>query len=181
MHKLFLAQESGKVDTKIRFLLNTINNIEGYYTTSSCSGRCIVLQLPTIGDKKNATFLGRWHDSFLVEDLKSSLEQRKSGLLFFLCQPPILHVVCKDFCMAEQMIEIGLHSGFKNSCLRSFRKKIVVELCSTETLHVPLGNGQEVYVTDCFLSHLTDVSHQLFLRCEEKIKALDLALKEKFR
>lgn len=180
MQKLLLAQKLGKVDKKILNLLNTINNIGAYYTTSSCSGRCIVLQLPSIGDKKNAMFLGKWHETFSVEQLNSALAKRDSGLLFFLCQSPILHVVSKDLAWAELMIEAGLHAGFKNSCLRSFCKKIVVELCSTETLHVPLGKDNSMYVDSSFLYHLTDVSNQLFVRSEEKIKKLDHALKQQF-
>ena len=56
--KLEKAHDAGEVDKGILPILNIINKSENYYTSSSCFGRIVVLEIPDIGDKKNAEFLG---------------------------------------------------------------------------------------------------------------------------
>lgn len=62
----------GGWDEKIIFLCNKINFSENFYTTSSCSGR-IVLMIEQ-EKKSEGLFLKVWHDKIKFEDLKESLE-----------------------------------------------------------------------------------------------------------
>ena len=48
---------SGKVDEEIVRLLEIINSSEDFFTTSSCSGRIVLIDVPENGDKKRAKVL----------------------------------------------------------------------------------------------------------------------------
>jgi len=61
LQKLDKAKIENKVDIGILPILDIINSLNEYYTTSSCFGRIVLLELPVIGDKKNAKFIGKWH------------------------------------------------------------------------------------------------------------------------
>ena len=50
--------------------MNIINKSDDYYTSSSCSGRIVLIELPEIGDKKEAKFLGKWHREILRNELE---------------------------------------------------------------------------------------------------------------
>jgi len=63
----------GNIDGKIKNLCEKINSLEDYFTTSSCSGR-IVLMLDE--DKKaSGLFLKVWHEKINFEELKKELER----------------------------------------------------------------------------------------------------------
>ena len=96
MEKLSEAIKEDKVDRGILPLLDKINSYDEYYTSSSCFGRTVVLELPKIGDKKNAKFLGKWHRKINGKEVKDALKKAKEGQIWFLSQAPILHIFSKD-------------------------------------------------------------------------------------
>jgi len=61
LQKLKIARSENKVDIDILPVIDILNSSNEYYTTSSCFGRIVLLELPVIGDKKNAKFIGKWH------------------------------------------------------------------------------------------------------------------------
>ena len=66
----------GEWDKKIISLCNKINSLENYYTTSSCSGR-IVLMIDQ-EKKQNNLFLKVYHDLITFKQLKKDLEDINS-------------------------------------------------------------------------------------------------------
>ncbi len=63
----------GDWDEKIISLCEKINNKENYYTTSSCSGRVVLLM--DKDKKREGLFLKVWHDLIEYEDLKEILDE----------------------------------------------------------------------------------------------------------
>lgn len=68
-----LATGSG-IDEDIMEILDEINRREEYYTTSSCSGRIVLISLPEAGAKKEAKFVAKWHRPVSFEELQNSLK-----------------------------------------------------------------------------------------------------------
>lgn len=56
----------GKWDLKIKKLCNKINSFENYYTTSSCSGRILIMKDSL--KKINGLFVNVWHEKVKLED-----------------------------------------------------------------------------------------------------------------
>jgi len=46
------AYAEQKVDEGVLQILELINGIEGFYTSSSCAGRIVLLEIPHLGDKR---------------------------------------------------------------------------------------------------------------------------------
>ena len=65
----------GKWDSKVKNLCNKINSLDNFYTTSSCSGRIILM----IDQKKKGSslFLKIWHDKISFKELEDALKSLK--------------------------------------------------------------------------------------------------------
>jgi len=172
------ASMEDRVDKKILSLLKIINKSSEFYTTSSCSGRIVLLEIPSIGDKRNARFVGIWHRKIKLKELKLSLKNAKTGLLLLLAQPPIIHICSKTNKSADNMIKLANRSGFKNSGFKSIDKKFVVEVCSTERLDAPIGKNGIIFCDDEYLDLLVKISNEVIEKSGKKLKRFKDELKK---
>ncbi|MEF8878874.1 MAG: hypothetical protein V5A64_00605 [Candidatus Thermoplasmatota archaeon] len=180
LEKLDEAKKRDLVDQKIIPIVELLNNVDSFYTTSSCAGRIVLLVLPEIGDKKNAEMLSKWHRTIGLEELKSALgSSDKKGQIWLIAQSPIFHVACKTLDDADRLLKICVDSGFKHSGLKSISKKIIVEILSTERLDFPIGNDDSLFCDDRHLDFLIDASNEVINRSDDKIMRLQKALKKK--
>jgi tRNA wybutosine-synthesizing protein 3 len=163
------AYSKQKVDEGISHILESINRIEGFYTSSSCSGRIVLLEIPQIGDKRGATFLGVWHRTIEAKELTAAATKATVGLLWLLAQAPILHVGAQTLELADRMVKTAISSGFKNSAVKSTGKRIIIEICSTERLDAPIGRDGSLFCTEEYLSLLVEISNEVIKRSQEKI------------
>ncbi len=170
-----------KVDRDILPILNLINKSDKYYTSSSCAGRIVLLEIPTIGDKKNARFVGIWHRTIEPKELVTALKEAKTGLLWLLAQSPILHISAKTNCAADKLVKIANASGFKNSALKSIGKNIVVEVCSTERLDSPIGKDSVLFCNKEHLELLINISNDIIKKSFFKLQKFEEKLRKDLR
>jgi tRNA wybutosine-synthesizing protein 3 len=170
--------EEGKVDKDMLPLIEGINSNPNYFTTSSCAGRIVLLQLPKIGDKENAEFLGKWHREVTLMEIKEAFDKAQEKInVFLLAQSPIIHVRCKDLESATYLRNLAVESGLKYSTLKSLTLnsksqpvKIVVEILSSENIHVPIAKGRRLFPDEEYLEFIVDSANSALLRAQEKIK-----------
>ncbi len=172
LKKLEVALRENKVDSLVRSLLNNVNSQKDYFTTSSCAGRIVILQLPEIGDKKKAVFLGCWHQQITVEDVFNALASFEKGQAWLLTQPPIFHIGCKHLKAAGEILNLGVTSGFKHSGIRSVSGQIIVELRSTERMDMPLGKQGTMFIDKETIFFLVDIANTALFRAQEKLTRL---------
>lgn len=173
LHALTKATNASEVDDAILPLVTLINQTDSYYTSSSCAGRILVIELPVLGDKKNAVFLGRWHRTVTVDEIKIALAQKKGTMIWFLAQAPIIHITCSSLESADRFVKRANGCGFKNSSIRSVTKKILVEIASTERLDTPLCDQGHLLYSEEQLELLVGIANQIIERAHEKIKRLE--------
>jgi tRNA wybutosine-synthesizing protein 3 len=161
LKKLSEALQKHHVDEQVISLLNRINSDKRFITTSSCAGRIVVLEVPTLGDKKRAAFHGCWHQSPSFSEIKQAIEKYVGGQLWFLAQPPIFHIAVSDLESANILQKVGIQSGFKNSGIKTLQNQILVELISTERLDMLLGDKGTIYCDDLYLTFL--LAHTRFI------------------
>ena len=178
LKKLKSALENRQVDSLIIDLLHKINSQEEYFTTSSCAGRIVVLQLPKIGDKKHAVFLGRWHRQVTRDEVFSALNSFDEGQIWLLTQPPIFHIGCKDLEAANRLMKTGISTGFKHSGIRSLSGQIIVELQSTERMDMPMGQKGKRIVADDIIPFLVETANTAIRRAQEKLNRLEEAIEK---
>ncbi|WP_175059903.1 hypothetical protein [Thermococcus sp. 2319x1] len=168
------ALEKGLVDKDIISLLEKINSFENYFTTSSCSGRIGVMQIPDFGDKVNAVWLGKWHREVGLEEVLEAIGKHSEGMLWFMLHSPILHVSAKTLKDAAELLNLAISCGFKHSNIKSIsHKKLVVEIRSTERMDVPLGMNGEFWVSEDYLRRIVEIANLQLRRAKEKLKTLE--------
>lgn len=176
--KLQTAKKENKVDPGIQSILDLINKTEDFYTSSSCFGRTVLLEIPSIGNKKEAKFLGKWHRSIDVDEVISSVKNAKSGQLWLLSQSPIIHITAKTNNAADKMLKTAIACGFKNSGLKSIGKKIIVEILSTERLDSPVGKDGELLCNQAHLELLVNISNEIIKKSNLKLQKLEDKLRK---
>ena len=172
LQSLSEAYNKEKVDEGISQILTLINRIEGLYTSSSCAGRIVLLEIPSVGDKRAASFLGVWHRTIQPSELCSSSDHAHRGLLWLLAQSPILHIGAETLHLADTMVKLAVSCGFKNSALKSTEKKIVLEICSTERLDAPIGRDGVLFCNSEYLDLLIEISNEIIQRSQKKLDRL---------
>ncbi len=167
------AIEEGKMDEKMLSVVEKINSIGDYFTTSSCSGRMVILEVPSFGRKRKARFLGKWHRKVGMEELKKAIEKRGNGEIWFLVQSTIIHVVAISMEDARKLLNVANQSGFKYSSIKSTNGKIVVEILGTERIDTPLGAGGEIYGGDDYLELLVGIGNKMMERMDRNLKRFE--------
>lgn len=165
----------GKWDEKIKSLCEKINKKENYYTTSSCSGRIIVM----IDKEKKGPDLFKFfsHDLITLEYFLRCLPKEIAKLnLKFKQEPCILHVSCKNLKDAYIFLEKAKLAGWKNSGIISKEKRLVVEINGTEKLEFPLMLKGKMLVNDKFLELIIKKSNENLKKSWERIKKLEKSL-----
>jgi tRNA wybutosine-synthesizing protein 3 len=178
LKKLNKAYYENQLDEDIEGIVKLINLNKNYYTSSSCAGRIVIIELPKIGDKKEANFLGKWHREIKYIEAKKALESGKSGMIWLLAQSPILHIITKSNIFADNLIKIAISSGFKNSGIKSITNNIVIEICSTERLDSPIGENGLLFSSQKHFKLLINVSNHIIKRSRKKLKIFEKNLKK---
>ena len=168
------ARMKDEVDKDIISLLDFLNSTQKYYTTSSCSGRIVVMQIPQIGDKRNAKFLGKWHRYVKDEEVFNAIFQYHEGYLFLLVQSAIIHVVAEDMKSAKSIMKIALESGFKYTTIKNIDSTgVLVEILSTENLHIPLGENGVLQVSRENIKFFVKMANRTLRRIKRKLSNLE--------
>ena len=164
-----------KWDKKIAKLCEKINKLDNYYTTSSCSGRIVILK--NCKEKKDDLFIKVWHDKISIGDLKIVLENIKiNDLIYFKQEPCILHVACRNLKSAQEIHDLGKEAGWKRCGIIASDKRFVVELNATQKLEFPifyktiLGDDYFLEIVVREANRKLEESWEVIERFEELIK-----------
>jgi len=161
----------GKWDTKIVKLCKKINKKEEYYTTSSCSGRIIVM----IDQDKKESNLFKFvsHDLIGFDDFWKYFPKKLVKLnLKFKQEPCIIHVACRTLEDAQRLLDNAKSAGWKKSGIISLGNRIIVELSGTEKLEFPLSKDGEILVRNEFLEVVIEKANENLKKSWEKIEKL---------
>jgi tRNA wybutosine-synthesizing protein 3 len=171
-------------DEEVEELLEMINRLNEFFTTSSCSGRIALIGLPEVGAKRDARFIGKWHRPVVKADVlvaMSDVKSSKNGDVWLLAQSPILHVACRGLEKASMLLQIALESGFKYSGIKAITKdtgKVMVEIMSTERMDVPLASNGKLFYDDAYLDFIVSKANFMLSRGKEKLKRFERKLHE---
>lgn len=153
----------GFVDKDIESLLNLLNS-KGYKTTSSCSGRIVLLKTQ---EKGKAEWLYKTHTKANHKEIFPLLKDK----VWFLQEPVILHIKCKDLDSAQKLLTIAKNTGFKISGITSI-KNFTVELRGTERMETLLYRNDEGYIR-----LLVEEANKKLKRTKERLNNFYNALK----
>ncbi len=158
-------------DKKIIGFCEKINLSENYYTTSSCSGRIVLIIDKE--KKESDLFLKVYHYLISFGELKKDLIElsKKNLSIKFKQEPAIIHIACKSLEDAQKLYDKAKQIGWKKSGLISWEKNFILELNSTEKLEFPIVD-KEILVDDNFLKKTVEESNKNLEKSWDKIEKL---------
>jgi len=162
--------KKGSIDKKIKKLINLINSLNDYYTTSSCSGRILLIKRPKSGKKCDVDFLFESHNKISFENIKVCLKNIPKQDLWFRQESMILHVSCRTIDDAQKILDLSSLTGFKHSGIITTRKKIVVEIIGSEQFDTIIAKHGNLFVGDKYLTLLIDEANSKLKINSRKIK-----------
>lgn len=163
--------KKGSIDEDVKDLVNLINSKDNYYTTSSCSGR-IMLMCRKSTKKKDASWLFCSHSKIDYEDIKKSLSNLPEEKVWFKQEPAILHVCCRTIDDAHVLVDKARFCGFKRTGIQSARKKINVEIGSSEIINAIIAQDGKLLITEEYLKVLIKEANKKMEKNKEKVDRL---------
>jgi len=166
-------------DEKIKKLCDKINAEKRYYTTSSCSGRAVLM---VEQDKKaEGLFISVYHNEVSFKQLKEDLAiaLKKNQNIKFKLEPCILHVSCKTLENAQEIYNKAKLAGWKKSGIIGMKNGFNVELNGTDRLEFPIIQEGKVLVDDEFLKIIIEETGKKLEKNWIKIKKLEELINRK--
>ncbi|NOY11421.1 MAG: hypothetical protein GXO67_04930 [Archaeoglobi archaeon] len=171
---------SAEIDQWIRPITDTINSSEDFVTLSSCAGRIAVMDMPEFGDKKGSVFLGKWHSPPPFQEVVRVISAGR-GEVWFMMNPPIVHVACRDPGMAFRLLDVCKRAGFRRAGVISARKN-VVEIAGQERVEFLVARNGEIIADERVLMEnfresvdKLKKSRERFRRFEEEFRSAFLS------
>ncbi|HEC77366.1 MAG TPA: hypothetical protein ENI33_08975 [Thermoplasmatales archaeon] len=163
----------GEVDDRALPIIEKINSMADFFTTSSCSGRIALMEIPSFGRKREAKNLGKWHRKIKIEEIREVLSKASKGEIWFFVQSPIFHVSTVSMENAKKLLDLAIQSGFKNSSIKTLNGRIVVEILGTERIDVPLGKDGKIYVDFEYIEILVSIANKMMERIDRNLKRME--------
>ena len=173
MRKLKEALMRREVDDPILELLNLINSLDSYFTTSSCAGRIALMKIPKSGKKNEAEFLFKTHyeaDFQIVWKVLNGVYEKYKEPIWFKQEPFIIHIAAKDIDSAIGMLEIAHLSGLKHSGILSISPdRVMLEVQSTERVETIVAKNRKLLVNEEYMAVLVEEANKKLRRTREKM------------
>jgi len=171
--------KKGSIDKKILGLVNKINSLDDYYTSSSCSGRIMLIKRTDNGKKNEAEWLFVSHETIKFSDLKDALLNLPEEDVWFRQESMILHVCCRTIGDAEKMLEFASEAGFKRAGIAAAKKKIMVEILGTEFIDTIIAKKGKLLVDNNYLKILVEYANKKLTRGHERINKFEKIIENK--
>lgn len=150
---------AGKIDDDIVSLINLINSYDCFYTTSSCSGRIVIL-------KEQGKKESNW--SFKSHEPITKIE----GVGWFMQEPVIIHVRCKKLECCNWLLKLATENGFGKSGIISL-DKLTLEIKGTNKIETFLTSN----LSQEYLDVLKDKANEKLIKEKNNIKKLEEKLR----
>lgn len=167
----------GSLDEPIMALCESINSLEDYYTTSSCSGRIVLLKIPFSGKKNETGWLFVSHDTVDKHQVSKAFTSLPEEEVWFRFEPLILHVAARNLDSAHKLLDLAQKLGIKRSGIIALGNKIVIEIIGSERIDTIVGRGGNLLVSQEYLTVLVDSANDKMHKNWENIKKLEAGIK----
>jgi len=172
------AKKRGEADAEMFPAIDHINSLPDYYTTSSCTGRISLFHDP--GKKMGSGWIGKWHRKVSTQEVLACMKKLPStGIVWFMHEPTILHVVARELDNASRLVDLARNHGYKKVGILSYKdERVLVEVCGTERIDAPVGDKGRILVDDGYIEYLVGLANRKFSKGQERLKRFEQGLKE---
>lgn len=175
--------KKGSIDERIKKLIKVINENRLLFTTSSCSGRILVMK--ETGKKQKKAILQSWHEKInhnkLINALKKLEKNKIEGMIYFKFEPFILHITCFSHDLAAKIVNSARQCGFKKSGFYYGKREwAIIEIGGSESLSLPIFKNK-ILVKNNYLKLLVKEANKKLKQNFNKIKRLEKSISEIIR
>jgi tRNA wybutosine-synthesizing protein 3 len=170
----------GGIDRGIKKLVELINSLPDYYTTSSCSGRILLIEKPDSGRKNEVKWIFASHDRVKFSDIRAALKQISKKKIWFRQESMIIHICCRSLDSAVKMLNLCQSSGLKRAGIIAAGRKIIVEAFGTERMDTIVTENGNMLVSDDYLKVLVREANKKMEHNSGRIKRLYEKIKISF-
>lgn len=167
------AVEKKRADPYIIPLCTFIAGTKNFFTSSTCSGRIVLLKVNEQETKKEAAFHAKWHREVEFSELWNALNEKSGEELWFKMEPFIIHIGTDTEKNAGKLLEIMKKCGIKRGGIQVLKEgKIILELTGTQHISCPAKKEDNLLFTQ-------DYAREILARANKKL-AKNHQLLEKF-
>ncbi|MGQ4891732.1 MAG: tRNA-wybutosine modification methyltransferase TYW3 [Candidatus Njordarchaeia archaeon] len=182
MEKLQIAKEKNEVDYDIIELLDLINSLPFAYTTSSCSGRIMLIDIPPSEKKFESFRLARWHYVVDYETFWNTIKNYKpKGVLWLKVDSFIIAFAVNSIEWAAYFLKLARLLGLKYSGIRSINIKgeyIILDVASTEHVHLPLSDRERgLLVDEEYAKYIYNIAISKLKKTKSRLRRFHRAIK----
>lgn len=178
--KTFLSKsdksKKGCIDGKIKKVVDIINNKPNHYTTSSCSGRIVLLEKAASGRKDESRWLFVSHGKAKLGDIKKQAKKLPKGAVWFMQEGAIIHVACRTIEDAIKLLNCARSASFKHAGICSLSRKTMVEIIDSERIETLFSKNGRCIADELYLRAIIAEANKKMERTWKKIRAFEKVL-----
>jgi len=159
------------IDKDIKPLIDFLNSHKDYYTTSSCSGRILLIEKRT-DKKQDARFAFAEHKKADFKLIKKSLKKICKNDIWLKQESIIMHVCCRNLEGAKKLLKIVRDLGIKRAGIIRIGKRIIIEIIGTEAMETIIARNGKMLIDEDYLKILVKEANKKLERNKKKIREL---------
>ena len=171
----------GFVDEEAIPIVNLINSLQNFYTTSSCSGRVLLQTNPGVPDKRLSNRVYVSHKKVSKAQIMKVLNENETdGEIWFIFNSFILHVCARSIEDADKFLVAAKRAGLKRAGIFQLRKRIMLEIIGTQYMAAPIVRGKELVVSEQYVGELVDIANEKMKKNWDKLEKFNEEIKSLF-
>ena len=187
----------GSIDLPIVELVNYINSLPNFVTTSSCSGRVALYA----GNNESGKWLYVSHDlddlpkdnledwiikTFQISQFSKGTGSLHGSLVYFKFEPFVMHIEADTLDSARELHQVANSCGYRNSGLSISATRNMVAIRSSLKIDSPVGilNDDGLFISFVDMEVfkiLIKLSEDKFVENNRRISQLEAAVKKRFQ
>lgn len=171
-------REIGYLDEGIEETLNLINRRKKSYTTSSCTGRIVVIDTDFPWIRDDSVPILKSHKIISKEQLQRVLKLRPAHSYWYIVSGPILHINTLDLEEASEILRIARNAGFKHSGIISISETgITIEIISGSQMAFPIKIKDVLLLNEEGVDIIIKISEEILSEGRKKLNKLNELLR----
>jgi tRNA wybutosine-synthesizing protein 3 len=166
------AKNSGKIDAKFVPFCSTVSKTKNFFTSSSCSGRIVLLSLDKSESKKEGAFFRKWHRKVKVKEILSAIKSFDGQSLWLKQEPIILHMGTDSLENAKKIFDLCVAAGIKRCGIITFSdEKFIVEVLGSQMTSIPIKD-KKFEVSEDYIKFVVPKLNEKFEKNDATLKKL---------
>ncbi|HNW05471.1 MAG TPA: hypothetical protein PK655_01165 [archaeon] len=169
------------VDSLVIPFLLKVTEIPDIYTSSSCSGRLLLLGGDEDENKKVSGFVNRYHRLVTFEEIKRDINNFNTGYLWLKIEPFIFHFATKDYAKAKEILDFCREQGLKKAGIISAKEgRFTCEVTHTVFMSTLIKINNKQLISEEYLKLIVDIANKKLATNFKKLEDFENAFLKAF-